>query len=77
MNPSFLKILLFDQILSLMRKNTGLTQIEFAKVAGVGPRIIRDLEQGKATVRIDKVNDVLDCFGCQLGPIVKQSTAET
>jgi hypothetical protein len=42
----------------------------------VGLRFVRDLEQGKKTLRIDKVNDVLLLFGAQLGAIEKTSTNE-
>jgi len=49
-----------------LRKNTGLTQIEFAKRVGVGIRFIRELEQGKSTVRLDKVNQVLEFLGYHL-----------
>ncbi len=46
-----------------LRKNAKLTQVEFAKRAGVGLRFIRKLEQGKPTIRLDKVNQVLEFFG--------------
>jgi y4mF family transcriptional regulator len=46
-----------------VRKSAGLTQVELAERAGVGLRFVRDLEQGKQTVRLDKVNQVLDLFG--------------
>lgn len=49
-----------------MRKAAGLTQTELAQRAGVGLRFIRELEQGKTTVRLDKVNQVLALFGCEL-----------
>ncbi len=49
-----------------MRKSAGLTQAQLAKRAGVGLRFVRDLEQGKPTVRLDKVNQVLALFGCEL-----------
>ena len=52
-----------------LRKMAKLTQIEFAKRAGVGLRFIRDLEQGKATVRLDKVDQVLEFLGYHLGAI--------
>lgn len=42
-----------------MRKAAGLTQVELAERAGVGLRFVRELEQGKPTVRLDKVNQVL------------------
>ncbi len=50
-----------------MRKAAGLTQADVARRAGVGLRFIRELEQGKHTVRLDKVSQVLDLFGCELG----------
>jgi y4mF family transcriptional regulator len=49
-----------------MRKASGLTQVELAERAGVGLRFVRELEQGKPTVRLDKVNQVLALFGCEL-----------
>lgn len=51
------------------RKVNGLTQQELAQRAGVGLRFVRDLEQGKQTLRMDKVNDVLALFGEHLGPV--------
>lgn len=49
-----------------MRKAAGLTQAQLAKRAGVGLRFIRELEQGKPTVRLDKVNRVLELLGHEL-----------
>jgi y4mF family transcriptional regulator len=40
------------------RKQNNITQPELAMKAGVGLRFVRDLEQGKNTLRMDKVNDV-------------------
>lgn len=51
------------------RKQLGMTQQDLADRAGVGLRFIRDLEQGKPTVRLDKVNQVLALFGHELGPV--------
>ncbi len=51
------------------RKKHGLTQVELAQRAGVGLRFVRDLEQGKQTLRMDKVNDILALFGESLGPV--------
>lgn len=51
------------------RKLVGLTQVELAEKAGVGLRFIRDLEQGKESVRLDKVNEVLALFSSECGPI--------
>jgi y4mF family transcriptional regulator len=55
--------------IKLKRKQNRLTQPELALKAGVGLRFVRDLEQGKSTLRMDKVNDVLRLFGETLGPI--------
>ena len=51
------------------RKQNKLTQPELALKAGVGLRFVRDLEQGKTTLRMDKVNDVLRLFGEELGVV--------
>ncbi|TVQ65170.1 MAG: transcriptional regulator [Balneolaceae bacterium] len=51
------------------REQLGLTQQELADRAGVGIRFVRDLEQGKKSLRLDKVNQVLALFGHKLGPI--------
>lgn len=49
-----------------MRKILGLNQIEFAKRAGVGLRFFRELERGKPTIRLDKLNQVLDFLGMHI-----------
>jgi y4mF family transcriptional regulator len=51
------------------RKQNKLTQPELALKAKVGLRFVRDLEQGKTTLRMDKVNDVLRLFGEELGVV--------
>ncbi len=53
------------------RKQLKLTQPELAERAGVGLRFVRELEQGKQTVQLDKVNQVLALFGSELGVIRK------
>lgn len=50
------------------RREAGLTQEEFAMRSGLGLRFVRDLEQGKETVRMDKVNQALAMFGMQAVP---------
>ena len=50
------------------RKKAGLTQEEFALRSGLGLRFVRELEQGKDTVRLDKVNQALAMFGCEAVP---------
>ncbi|OJU55104.1 MAG: transcriptional regulator [Bacteroidales bacterium 45-6] len=51
-----------------MRKQYGLTQIDLSAKAGVGLRFVRELEQGKQALRMDKVNQVLNLFGAELAP---------
>jgi len=50
------------------RKKVGLTQEEFAMRSGLGLRFVRELEQGKKTVRLDKVNQALAMFGMESVP---------
>ena len=59
---------LSEQI-KLRRKKYKLTQAELAQRAGVGLRFVRDLEQGKTSARMDKVNQVLALFGEVLAPV--------
>jgi y4mF family transcriptional regulator len=58
MNPS--------TFLKQQRKLNNLTQEELAAKAGIGLRLVREIEQGKTTMRMDKVNQVLALFGAEL-----------
>lgn len=60
-----------------MRKQYRLTQEDLADKAGVGLRFVRDLEQGKTTLRMDKVNQVLSLFGVELLPTRYQQNEES
>ena len=51
------------------RKILKLTQVDLSIKAGVGLRFIRDLEQGKQSLRMDTVNKVLKLFGKCLGTV--------
>ena len=57
------------QFVKQRRKQLGMTQVDLAERAGVGLRFVRDLEQGKQTLRMDKVNQVLALFGHEMAPI--------
>lgn len=57
------------QFVKARRRQSGLSQPELARKAGVGLRFLRDLEQGKATLRLDKVNQVLALFGHEAGAV--------
>lgn len=57
-NPSF--------TVKMLRKQYNLTQEELSLKSGVGLRFVRDLEQGKKTLRLDKVNQLLDFFNYEM-----------
>lgn len=50
----------------MLRKQYNLTQEELSLKSGVGLRFVRDLEQGKQTLRLDKVNQLLDFFNYEM-----------
>ena len=52
-----------------MRKQYNLTQVELSEKSGVGLRLVRELEQGKQTLRLDKVNQILNLFGSEVGVV--------
>lgn len=52
-----------------MRKEYGLTQVDLSEKSGVGLRFVRELEQGKQTLRLDKVNKVLRLFSSEVGAV--------
>ena len=55
-----------SEFLKQKRKEHNLTQEDLAAKAGVGLRLVREIEQGKITMRMDKVNQILDLFGARL-----------
>jgi y4mF family transcriptional regulator len=56
-----------NEFVKTKRRLVKLTQPELAQKAGVGLRFVRELEQGKETLRVDKVNQVLRLFGHEVG----------
>ena len=58
------------------RKLAHITQVELAEKADVGLRFVRDLEQGKKTLRMDTVNKVLALFGAELAAVEKDKNNE-
>jgi y4mF family transcriptional regulator len=64
-----MKHTLIGNFIKTERKNRGLTQKDFANISGLGLKFVRDLEQGKPTVRMDKVNQALFMFGAIAGPV--------
>ena len=57
-----------------MRKQYNLTQVELSEKSGVGLRLVRELEQGKQTLRLDKVNQILNLFGSEVGVVPMTKT---
>jgi len=68
--------MLLSKFVKEKRNAAHLTQPELAQKAGVGLRFVRDLEQGKETIRLDKVNQVLQLFGFQVGAVQRDRLAD-
>ena len=68
--------LTLSQTVKALRKENHLTQEDLAYKSGVGLRFVRELEQGKQTLRMDKVNQVLNLFNMVLGPIAQERRAD-
>ena len=64
------------QICKSNRKQYNLTQVELSEKSGVGLRFVRELEQGKQTLRLDKVNQLLSLFGSEVGAVPITKTDE-
>ncbi|MBQ2435661.1 MAG: helix-turn-helix transcriptional regulator [Bacteroidaceae bacterium] len=58
-----------SRYVKMMRKRYNLTQMELSEKSGVGLRFVRELEQGKQTLRLDKVNQILNLFGDEVGAV--------
>ncbi|WP_299361443.1 helix-turn-helix transcriptional regulator [Winogradskyella sp.] len=58
-----------NEFVRTKRKSLKMTQKEMSEKSGVGIRFIRELEKGKQTLKMDKINQVLSLFGYELGPI--------
>lgn len=59
-----------SELIKSKRNQLKITQPELAAKAGVGLRFLRELERGKETVRLDKVNQVLRLFGYEVGAVI-------
>jgi len=59
-----------------LRKEYNLTQEDLSMKSGVGLRFVRELEQGKSTLRLDKVNQVLELFGMVMEPVKQEREDE-
>lgn len=66
-----MKKTLLTETVKHLRKQYGLTQEQLALKSGVGLNFVREMEQGKPTVRLDKVNQVLNLFNFEMAPTPK------
>ena len=64
-----MKQTILSKYVKAMRKQYNLTQVELSEKSGVGLRLVRELEQGKQTLRLDKVNQILNLFGSEVGVV--------
>ena len=67
---------ILSKYVKTMRKQYNLTQVELSEKSGVGLRLVRELEQGKQTLRLDKVNQILNLFGSEIGVVPMTKTDE-
>jgi y4mF family transcriptional regulator len=65
-----------SRLIKQKRKETGITQEELSIKSGLGLRLIREIEQGKTSMRVDKVNQLLNLFGMELVAAYKTSNDE-
>ncbi len=65
-----------SKIIKEKRRQNRMTQEELAAKSGLGLRLVREIEQGKVTMRMDKVNQVLALFGMELVPAPKTNSNE-
>lgn len=71
------KHLPLNEFVRVKRKSLKMTQVEMSEKAGVGLRFVRELERGKKTLIMDKVNQVLNLFGYELGAIPSERNVES
>lgn len=67
---------ILSKYVKTMRKQYNLTQVELSEKSGVGLRLVRELEQGKETLRLDKVNQILNLFGSEVGVVPMSKSNE-
>ncbi len=65
----FMEQTALSKYVKTMRKKYNLTQVDLSQKSGVGLRLVRELEQGKRTLRLDKVNQILNLFGSEVGVV--------
>lgn len=56
----------FSDLLRARRKQLGLTQLDAAELAGVSVRFVHDIENGKQSVQLDRVQALAEALGLVL-----------
>lgn len=56
----------FSELLRARRKQLGLTQLDAAELAGVSVRFVHDIENGKQSVQLDRVQALAEALGLEL-----------
>ncbi|SHE99376.1 transcriptional regulator, y4mF family [Bacteroides luti] len=64
-----MEYLSLSEYVKQMRKQYNLTQVDLSEKSGVGLRFVRELERGKQSLRLDKVNQILNLFGSEVGVV--------
>jgi y4mF family transcriptional regulator len=64
------------QVVKEKRKAHKMTQQDLSEKSGIGLRLVREIEQGKTSMRMDKVNQLLALFGMELTPTFKSKSHE-
>ena len=49
-----------------MRKSVGMTQVEYAKLVGIAPRVVIDLERGVGNPTLESLTKIVSPFGLEL-----------
>lgn len=65
-----------SKVIKEKRKAHNMTQLDLSQKSGLGLRLIREIEQGKTSMRMDKVNQLLALFGMELTPAPKPRSHE-
>ena len=64
-----MEYLSLSEYVKQMRKQYNLTQVDLSEKSGVGLRFVRELEREKQSLRLDKVNQILNLFGSEVGVV--------
>lgn len=59
--------------LKILRKQYNLTQEQLAVQSGVSFAFINRVENGKTSIRLEVLNEILDLFGCEVAIIDKKN----